>query len=409
MGAVRTLRQSQIIHDLAGDVAGVGHVRRRRLLVDVSTIAQRDVRTGIQRVVRATVSALQRAQNARFEVCLVAADKDNAYRHLRPDWLHQDSRAALDLVSYEEVAVRPDDIFLALDLTASTLPRHERLLSKWRSMGVFVCTVVYDLLPITNPRWFTFKLKRNFSRWLRVVARQSDAILAISDAIATQMAQWLREDGEVDREVPIHKLQLANDIPASLPNHGLPDCAPATFEWMKRKPTVLMVGTIEPRKGYTEALAAFDWLWRRAGNSPQLLVVGRPGWKTRMVQNMLRRRSGLDGPFLWLESVSDEFLQGLYDHADGLLVTSKGEGFGLPLIEAIAHGCPVLARNLPVFRELAQPGITFFDDDRRASLGAVIAQWLAAPKAVEAAGPQSVHRSWEVTAAQIVDAVGLND
>lgn len=110
---------------------------------------------------------------------------------------------------------------------------------------------------------------------------------------------------------------------------------------------------------------------------------------------------------MWLESVSDEFLQGLYDHAAGLLVTSKGEGFGLPLIEALAHGRRVLARDLPVFRELAAPGITFFNSDSRAKLGAAIKHWLEDHAGDEPSLVHSRHRSWEVTAAQIIKAVGL--
>jgi glycosyltransferase involved in cell wall biosynthesis len=137
-----------------------------------------------------------------------------------------------------------------------------------------------------------------------------------------------------------------------------------------------MVGTVEPRKGYEQAVSAFKTLWRDELNAPQLLVIGRGGWKTHRLQQNLRQLSERDDRFRWIECASDEFLENVYERVTGLLVASEGEGFGLPIVEALAHGRPVLARDLPVFRELQGPGVCYFDGGSSARLGEALRGWL---------------------------------
>src|SRR3546814_2021872 len=102
-----------------------------------------------------------------------------------------------------------------------------------------------------------------------------------------------------------------------------------------------------------QALEAFEALWLegRGPTSPQLLIVGQAGWKTDALQQRLITHPLRDKHVRWLNDASDEYLEYLYASCAGLLVASRGEGFGLPLIEAAAHNKPVLARDLPVFRE----------------------------------------------------------
>ena len=99
------------------------------------------------------------------------------------------------------------------------------------------------------------------------------------------------------------------------------------------------------------------------------MIVGKAGWKTDVLQRSLRLHPENGKRLHWLEDVSDEGLSHLYHACRGLLVASFAEGFGLTLAEAVMHGRPVLARDLPVFREQALPNVDFFDDDRPHQLG----------------------------------------
>ena len=131
-----------------------------------------------------------------------------------------------------------------------------------------------------------------------------------------------------------------------------------------------MVGTIEPRKGYNLAIAAFEHLWRtRPNDSPDLVIVGKGGWKTTALQDYLRTHPQIGKRLHWLEGVTDEGLCLFYEKCRGVFMASRGEGFGLPLIEAALHRRYVLARDLPVFREHNLPGAAYFSDDSPHALG----------------------------------------
>jgi len=137
-----------------------------------------------------------------------------------------------------------------------------------------------------------------------------------------------------------------------------------------------MVGTLEPRKGYSQALAAFEHLWRQTHSTPLLVIAGRPGWKTAALQKKLRTHPLVGRSVFWLEDVSDELLTHLYAASTGVLFASEAEGFGLPLIEAALHGKPVLARDLPVFREIPISSVNFFNNDSPVHMAAAISHWL---------------------------------
>lgn len=383
----------------------------RKLLIDVSAIAHFDAGTGIQRVVRAVVLGLQGIDFADTQVCLVAADRLTSYRRLPDDWLWRGpERPSLNLPNLEKVEVASGDIFLGLDFAAATLPRHERQIAGWRAAGVRINLFVYDLLPLLRPGWFRRPMRRNFKRWLAVVERQADQVIAISSSVSKEVEAWQnrrRFTLRPRRWIDVATIHLSGQIAASAPTHGLPPDAEEILRWVRRRQTVLIVGTIEPRKGHKPALAAFEAMWRTdPEQAPQLLIVGRPGWKTQPLQTRLRSRSGTSGPLLWLDDASDEFLRQLYPLAAGVLVPSKGEGFGLPLLEALSNGRPVLVRDIPVFRELRQPGLRYFSDDQPAKLSAAILEWLAFPELPDISGARPL-RTWVDVAQELLRALAI--
>ena len=84
----------------------------------------------------------------------------------------------------------------------------------------------------------------------------------------------------------------------------------------------------------------------------------------------------LNQRFFWVESASDEFLELIYVNSSCLIAPSYGEGFGLPLIEAAQHHLPIIARNLPVFNEVAKDNAFYFDGFNAADLAQAIDDWL---------------------------------
>ena len=123
-----------------------------------------------------------------------------------------------------------------------------------------------------------------------------------------------------------------------------------------------MIGTIEPRKGYKQTLAAFEKLWAK-GVDVNLVIIGKHGWLMDEFANDLPKHPEFGKHFFWLNRISDEYLEALYAAGTCLLLASQGEGFGLPLIEAARRHLPIIARDIPVFREVAGDHAYYFHCD----------------------------------------------
>ncbi len=111
---------------------------------------------------------------------------------------------------------------------------------------------------------------------------------------------------------------------------------------------LLMVGTIEPRKNHAGVLRAIE----RHPDGLPLVVVGREGWASADVVENLRTLSAA-GRVIWLSDFGDQELPGLYAASRGVLYPSWTEGFGLPVLEALATGRPVVTGDDAVFQEVA--------------------------------------------------------
>ena len=340
--------------------------RGPRLLADVSGIIQHDARTGIQRVVRALWLQLQSRQSRGFELVPVYASKTHGYCYAPPDFL---SRSNLDEPA--PVSVTAEDQFLGLDLSAHLLPNYVSQLRAWRHRGATLNLMVYDLLPLLRPEWFTAAAVRHFRRWYSVLQSEVDQAICISGAVADQLRGLVQRAG---RGVPlITHIPMGSDWEGSLPTSGVGRDVTNILEALGSRPAILMVGTVEPRKGYDVALRAFEHLWQNFPlDAPNLVIAGKPGWKTETLQQKIRSHPEQGRRLHWLKAVTDEELGLLYDSCNGLLVASYAEGFGLPLLEAAKHGRPVLARDVPVFREQSLPSVAYFNDDSPESLGAAI-------------------------------------
>ncbi len=392
----------------------------RQLLVDVSVIYKSDARTGIQRVVRSLLLQLLKAPPVGYSVRPIFATRQHGYRYATSHFLEQAAQAQatasmpMPTEKQKEVQVKNGDLFLALDLAAHLLPRHQAQVLSWKRGGVKVHVLVYDLLPLQHPEWFQARTTRNFKRWIKWLAVYADGAICISETVRLELRTWLSASfGMPPATLPASTIVLGADIDASAPSDGLPADATFLLARLRSIPAVLTVGTLEPRKGYDQVLAAFEQLWQQQGTLtfPILIIVGRPGWKTEALQEKLRKHPQANQRLFWLEDASDEYLARLYAACSGVLVASKAEGFGLPLIEAALHHKPVLARDLPVFREVALPGVTFFCGDSPASLANNITAWLTKARFEGQISQRQSHSpsvtTWHTAAEHLLQSLGL--
>jgi glycosyltransferase involved in cell wall biosynthesis len=346
-----------------------------QILVDVSRIAEVDARTGVQRVVRAVLRHL--ILDATVSGCEVVPVRASRWRRYRYAPSVCKEIAGLDHPSFKSGLVRisPGDVFLALDLAPKILPRHRSQLSQWRSSGAKVFFFVHDLLPMLHPEWFTAAGARNFRNWIDALAQHADGAICSTHAVAGELAACLER--RQSRSIAIRVVRLGSDIMASVPTKGLPADFEHLSAQLRSARFVLMVGTLEPRKGHAQAISAFEQLWAE-GEVTKLVVVGNVGWKAKDLVRRLRTHPQAGKNLVWLEGLSDEGLCHLYERAHGVLVASEAEGFGLPFVEAARFGKPVLARDIPVYREVAGNHATFFRARDAAALADELRRWLAA-------------------------------
>ncbi len=102
----------------------------------------------------------------------------------------------------------------------------------------------------------------------------------------------------------------------------------------------------------------------------------RQGWQVDDLITRIKNHPKLNENLFWLDSISDEFLEQLYANSSCLLAVSEGEGFGLPIIEAMKHNLPIIARDIPVFNEIIGKKALYFSDNTAITLVKCLATWL---------------------------------
>ena len=420
----------------------------KQLLVDVSALVEQDLKTGIQRVVRGVLKELVDNPPTGFRVEPVyGSPSEPVYRYARQfalrflagikaqnsiAWVYRHARQfALRFLAgikaqnstvwgyryARQFALRflgcPDqtlldepveaftgDIFLGLDFHPYLVSQQAAFYQHLRRIGAKVYFVVHDLLPVSLPEAFPESAPAMHRAWLSTVA-QADGAVCISRAVADELTEWLKVSGPGRlRPFTLGWSHHGADMQESVSSIGLPGNAGSVLSTLMSRPTFLAVGTIEPRKGYLQTIAAFEQLWAQ-GIDVNLVIVGYEGWKNLpatqrrtipLIVSTLRNHPERDRRLHWLEGISDEYLEKVYAASTCLIATSEAEGFGLPLIEAAQSKLPIIARGIPVFREVAGDHAFYFCGSGPEALADSVHEWLALNKAGEA--PRSDSMPW---------------
>ena len=164
---------------------------------------------------------------------------------------------------------------------------------------------------------------------------------------------------------------------------------------------ILAVGTIEPRKNYLRLLAAYRHLRRESvplllGDQPgvpELVIAGRPGWAYGDTLERIKTERGVR----YLGHVDDATLSALYRAASMLALPSLYEGFGLPLLEAMAHGLPAVVGNVGALPELADGAAILVDPEDVGSIAAGLERLLDDASLREKLGAAGKQRAAEFT------------
>ena len=331
--------------------------KEQELIIDTTHIHKKDLKTGIQRVVRSVLKEFENEHNKKYAVQTVFLSSKGVYKYC-------DNK--------QIVVPKKGDVFLGLDLNAR-ISKLDSMFSLWLDRGVKINFVVYDIIPILYPHWWNSRVSIAHEQWLRAVLKYSSNVACISEVVANDVKEYCAKSPLLKDEVAkVQSFHLGADIENSQPSEGIPKDADICRKRISERATFLMVGTIEPRKGYQEVLDAFNMLWSK-GKKINLIIVGKKGWMMDDFLSQISAHRGLNENLFYFDNASDEFLKELYENSACLLAASEAEGFGLPLIEAAKYHLPVIARDIPVFKEITDSHASFFETGL---LAEAILQWL---------------------------------
>lgn len=267
--------------------------------------------------------------------------------------------------------------------------------------GVPLVVSVHDAAPWRYPDAFSRRGRWFHERGLRAAVGRADCVLTGTQAAADELAELARLPAGLVRVVPYAAERPASppsaeDVGSSLQRLGL---LGATY--------VLWVGSLEPRKGVKTLVAAMARLAERrprglSGAAPKLVLAGFPGWQQAgLIDDADVAVLGSD--LCRLGRVTDADLQALYAGAAIFAFPSLHEGFGLPVLEAMAAGTPVIASDIPALREVAGDAAVLVppgDADAWAqALEGLLAEPTRRAALVEAGRHRASRYSWEATAA----------
>lgn len=217
---------------------------------------------------------------------------------------------------------RPFDVYHATDFVAPPSKRP-------------IVTTVHDLSYLRVPELGDERLVRYLTAAAPRTLARSSRIIAVSATVAGELVAAYPDTR--DRVVAI-----PNGV--RLPNAERPSTNPA-------RPTILTVGTVEPRKNHLGTLTATRRVRERFPDT-ELVVVGRAGWRSDDIAAAIRAAEAA-GWARWLPEASDLDLARAYAEAAVFVYPSWYEGFGLPVLEAMSYGVPVVAGDVAALREAA--------------------------------------------------------
>jgi glycosyltransferase involved in cell wall biosynthesis len=259
-----------------------------------------------------------------------------------------------------------------------------------------VVATLHDAIPLARPDWANQRFRRTKNWLLRRSASSADLVIAISHAAVEELVEHYRLSETRIRVVPLGVDEYWFDAPP-------PEFVRATMERFALRPGYfLFVGSLQPRKNVGGLLEAYDGLPVSVRADRQLVIAGKYGWSVPQLEaDLLARRA--KNQCVWVDYVDRHSLRALYAAAGTFVFPSLSEGFGLPILEAMAAGLPVIASDLPALREVASGNakmVTPGDSDALSHQMRLAANEPADPIALAAGRTHARRMDWAACAAR---------
>ncbi len=225
-----------------------------------------------------------------------------------------------------------------------------------RARGVDIIILVHDLLPITFGNFYPSPWKYLFKDNLRAAFGYASAFCCVSSLTRTTLLEF----GHRNKLDPVPMMTAYNGFEPLVSDAAAMEIRKAAhrpimgnaklFDAIRLNP-LLMVGSVEPKKGHVPVIKCMEALWQ-AGYQRPLLIIGRPGWMEQEVVAAIRESFFFNKKLFWFSDADDFDLASAYIFCHALIFSSLAEGFGIPMIEAAYYGKPTIALDTPIVQEV---------------------------------------------------------
>ncbi len=339
-----------------------------KIFIDVTVLTLATFITGIQRVTREICLRTIEAHKGRVFLIHYNAAEDMYYRVDNDGFVayYTGGRYIKErMVTKERVLltdIDEDSVFFDLDAAWMCRLKRSYLLPILKNQGAHIVAHIYDIISITHPQYCLERGVYNFMDYIGAHLLYADVFIVNAEATVNEIKK------------------LAEKIACRMP-----DCivVPLGADFGEKKqinrsdvsekvaeaalgPYILMVGTIEPRKNHKLLLKAYDLQLKEMGY--HIIFAGSMGWRMEDFREQLENHPDYGNGVYHFEGLDDNAIAYLYQNALFLAFCSYTEGFGLPIIEAIHHGTPVLAADVPVLREVGRDYCIWFEQDNAEEL-----------------------------------------
>jgi glycosyltransferase involved in cell wall biosynthesis len=258
---------------------------------------------------------------------------------------------------------------------------------------------IHDLSLLLHSHTHEAELVRRARRRLPATARMASKIITDSESVKREICEHLNIKPEKIAVVPLAPRRAFRPVAAE-------QCVEARRRLGVEDQFLLFVGTVEPRKNLLTLVRAFGELMRHTNLRTQLVIAGQKGWLTEELFALIEQ-SGLGPRILFTGYISDEDLAALYSSCRVCVYPSLYEGFGLPPLEAMSCGAPVITSRIPVIMETVGEAARLVEPTGVSELAASIADICGSEeerlRLSTAGSARAAQFTWERTARLTLD------
>lgn len=336
-----------------------------KIYIDVSVLTMAAFLTGIQRVTREITLRLIADPAVETVLLYYHVAKDSYYRiDNRAFFRYYTGHTGMKekMVTRQKVPVSEigqGAVFFDLDAAWMCRVKRSYLLPILKKQGAVIVAHIYDIISVTHPQYCLQRGVCLFMDYIGAHLQYADAMIVNAQATVTELEKLSAQTGCV--LPPCTVIPLGADFQEK--KAASQDKVRKSLRTAVKRcgPYLLMTGTIEPRKNHKLLLQAYDEGLRDMGYG--ILFAGYMGWDMEEFEQDMKRHPDYGKRIFWFSGLRDDELSYLYRHAQFLVFCSYTEGFGLPVIEALQRGTPVLAADIPVTRETAGEYCVYFAQD----------------------------------------------